>query len=99
MKYANLKLHKPEAFGVRERLLMDVVELIQNSKLSQQEVGKKLSISQPKVCNLMKEKIEFFSMETLLNYLCILGCEIQIKIKKPKSKCAIFRRKGQISIS
>lgn len=88
MKYAKVELNQPEAFAVRAKLLMDVVELIQNSKLTQQEVAKKLKISQPKVSNLMKEKIDSFSMETLLNYLCILGCEIQIKIKKPKSKSA-----------
>lgn len=99
MKYAKLEIDQHAVCLVRVRLLMEVIGLIKDSKLSQQDVGKKLSISQPKVCNLMKEKIDSFSMETLLNYLCILGCEIQIKIKKPKSKCAIFRRKGHISIS
>lgn len=86
MKYAKVELNHPEAFAVRARLLMDVIELIQKSKLPQQEVAKKLKISQPKVSNLMKQKLASFSMETLLNYLCILGCEIQIKIKKPKSR-------------
>lgn len=99
MKYAKLELDQHAVCLARVRLLMEVIGLIKDSKLTQEKIAKKLSISQPKVSNLMKEKIDSFSMETLLNYLCILGCELQIKIKKPKSKCAIFRQKGHISIS
>lgn len=96
--FAELGLDEPEELLARAKLLMEVSKLIKASKLSQQEVAKKLGISQPKVSHLMKGKLASFSTESLLHYLSILGCEVQIKVKKPKTKNAIFRRRGHIAV-
>jgi predicted XRE-type DNA-binding protein len=74
----------------RSQLLDRVSSLIQNSGLSQQEVAKRLGITQPKVSK--------FSTDALLHYLSILGCEVEIRVKKPRSRIGIFKRKGCIAV-
>lgn len=96
--FADLELDQPEELLARAKLLQQVSTLIKASKFSQQEVAKKLGITQPKVSLLMRGQLYSFSTETLLHYLSILGCEVQIRVKKPKSKSGIFRRKGHIAV-
>lgn len=87
-----------EELLARAKLLDQVSGLIKKSGLSQQEVAKKLDISQPKVSMLVSGKLSAFSADSLMHYLFLLGCEVEIRIKKPRSKVGIFRRKGCIAV-
>ena len=77
---------------------MQVGDLIENSKISQREVAKKLGITQPKVSMLVSGRLSAFSTETLFHYLNILGCEVEIRVKKPRSGVGIFKHKGCIAV-
>ncbi|MDP1608578.1 MAG: helix-turn-helix transcriptional regulator [Chlamydiales bacterium] len=96
--FADLGLEKPEELLARAKLLHEVSNLIKNSRLSQQEVAKKLKITQPKVSMLVTGRLSQFSTDSLLQYLSILGCEVEIRIKKPRSRIGIFRHKGYIAV-
>lgn len=96
--FSALGLEQPEELLARAQLLHEVGSLIKASKLSQQEVADKLGITQPKVSMLSSGQLSAFSTDTLLHYLAILGCEIQIRVKKPRSKTGIFRHKGYIAV-
>lgn len=76
----------------------DVSTLIKNSGLAQKEVAEKLGITQPKVSMLVSGQLSAFSADTLIHYLSILGCEVQIRVKKPRSKIGIFRHRGHIAV-
>ena len=82
----------------RAQLLDQVSSLIKSSGFSQKEVAKKLKITQPKVSMLVGGRLSAFSTDTLLRYLSILGCEVQIRIKKPRSRIGIFKHKGCIAV-
>lgn len=82
----------------RAKLLHQVSGLIKRSGLSQREVAKKLQISQSKVSLLVSGKLSAFSADSLMHYLFLLGCEVEIRIKKPRSKVGIFRHKGCIAV-
>jgi len=96
--FADLGLDQPEELLARAKLLHSVSSLIKNSGLSQQEVADRLGISQPKVSMLVSGRLTAFSTDTLIHYLSILGCEVEIRVKKPRSKTGIFRRKGCIAV-
>ncbi len=96
--FADLGLDQPEELLVRAKLLNSVSSLIKNSGLSQKEVAIRLEITQPKVSMLVGGRLSAFSIDTLLHYLSILGCEMQIRVKKPRSKTGIFRHKGCIAV-
>jgi predicted XRE-type DNA-binding protein len=96
--FAALGRNNPDELLAKAKLLDKVSTLIKNSGLSQQDVAKKLGITQPKVSMLVTGRLSQFSADTLLHYLSILGCEVEIRIKKPRSKVGIFRHKGSIAV-
>ncbi len=84
--------------STRAKLLNDVSPLIKNSRLSQKDVAERLGITQPKVSMLVSGQVAAFSADTLIHYLSILGCEAQIRVKKPRLKTGIFRYRGHIAV-
>jgi len=96
--FADLGLDQPDELLARSKLLSKVSHLIKNSGLSQKEVAVKLGITQPKVSMLVGGRLSAFSAETLIHYLSILGCEVQIRVIKPRSRAGIFKHKGCIAV-
>jgi predicted XRE-type DNA-binding protein len=78
--FADLGLEDSEEMVTRSDLMSEVASLIRKSSLTQKEVAKILGISTPKVSALMNGKINDFSNDTLLNYLAMLGCNVEIRI-------------------
>lgn len=96
--FADLGLEQSDELMARAKLLLEVGTLIKASGLSQREVAQKLGISQPKVSMLISGRLSAFSTDTLLHYLSILGCDVQIHVRKPRSRVGIFRHKGCIAV-
>lgn len=96
--FAALGRKNAEELLVRAELLDKVGTLIENSRLSQIEVAKKLGITQPKVSMLVNGRLSEFGTDTLLHYLFILGCEVEIRVKQPRSRVGIFKHKGCIAV-
>lgn len=96
--FEDLGLKQPDELLARAKLLDDVSILIKNSGLSQKDVAERLGITQPKVSMLVSGQLSAFSADTLIHYLSILGCEVQIRIKKPRSRRGIFLHKGHIAV-
>ncbi|MCH9627258.1 MAG: hypothetical protein S4CHLAM2_08930 [Chlamydiales bacterium] len=96
--FADLGLDQSDELMARAKLLLEVGTLIKASGLSQREVARKLGISQPKVSLLISGRLSAFSTDTLLHYLSILGCDVQIRVRKPRSRIGIFRHKGCIAV-
>ena len=96
--FADLCLPNADDLLVRSRLLIYINELIKNSCLTQTEVAKKLGITQTKVSLLVSGRITEFSTATLINYLALIGCNVDIHVRKPSSHSAIFHRRGSICV-
>jgi len=82
----------------RAKLLDNVSSLIKNSGLSQGEVAEKLGISQPKVSMLVTGRLSQFSSDTLMHYLSVLGCAVQIRVTKPRPSVGIFAQRGSVAV-
>lgn len=83
--------------AARSELLDEVGDLIEKSGLSQKEAAKKLGIKQSKVSMLVNGHLSEFSTDTLLHYLAILGCQVEIRLKKPRRQ-NIFAHRGSIAV-
>ena len=81
----------------RSELLDEVGSLIEKSGLLQNDVAKKLGIKQSKVSMLVNGNLSEFSTDTLLRYLAILGCEVEIRLKRPRRQ-NIFAHRGCIAV-
>lgn len=62
---------------VRKELMSRLIELIEQSDLSQAYIAEALNISQPRVSNLLNRKIELFSIDVLVNFLGRLGTVVE----------------------
>ena len=96
--FADLNLDQPDELMARAQLLQKVVFLIKASQLSQKDIAERLGITQPKVSLLASGTLSAFSNDTLMHYLSLLGCNVEIRIRKPRSRVGIFRRKGKIAV-
>lgn len=95
--FADLGLENPEELLVRSELLSEVSRLIKASKLSQKEIAKILDISQPKVSMLVSGKLSAFSTDTLMRYLRLLGCNIEISLK-PRRRISRAMNRGRMIV-
>ena len=78
--FADLGLKNAEELKARSDLMSEVVSIIRKSGLPNKEIAKILGISAPKVSALMTAKINDFSNDTLMNYLTLLGCNVEIRV-------------------
>lgn len=90
--FADLGLVDSEEMRIRSDLLSEVVALIRSSELPHKEVATILGISAPKVSALMSGKINDFSNDTLMNYLILLGCNVEIKVLTPQARSKAIKK-------
>jgi predicted XRE-type DNA-binding protein len=95
--FADLDLDDSDEMVTRSDLLSEVVSLIRNSGLAQREIAEILGISAPKVSALMTGKINDFSNDTLVNYLTLLGCNVEIRVL-PHHRVSRSVKKGGIKV-
>jgi predicted XRE-type DNA-binding protein len=95
--FADLGLDGSDEMVTRSDLLSEVVSLIRNSDLTQREIAKILGISAPKVSALMAGKINDFSNDTLVSYLTLLGCNIEIRVL-PQHRVSRSVKRGGIKV-
>ncbi|HSX11269.1 MAG TPA: helix-turn-helix transcriptional regulator [Chlamydiales bacterium] len=95
--FEDLGLKDFEELTARSDLLSEVNRLILNSKLKQKEIAKILGITPPKVSMLTTGKLSAFSTDTLMKYLTLLGCSIEIKVNS-KSSFTRNTRKGRMTV-
>jgi len=95
--FADLGLKNAEELRARSDLMSEVVSIIRNSELTQKEIAEILGISPPKVSALMTGKINDFSNDTLVTYLTMLGCNVEIRVLH---RCPVSTsvKKGEVSV-
>ena len=67
---------------IKAELMIELQEFLQKSSLTQVAAAKKLGITQPRVSDLKRGRIELFSIESLIDMLSFAGMEAQVKVKK-----------------
>jgi predicted XRE-type DNA-binding protein len=66
---------------IRADLLIEVQKLITSRGLKQREVAKLLGISQPRVSDLLRGRIDLFSTDVLIDMLVRLGARVRLTVK------------------
>jgi len=61
---------------VRSELMIKLQETLRRQKLTQVQAAKLLGVTQPRVSDLMRGKIELFSMEMLIDMLTQVGVKV-----------------------
>ena len=71
---------------VRADLLIQVQKAIVSKRLKQAEAAKILRVTQPRVSDLLRGRIDLFSTDSLIDMLARLGVGVRLVVKTPRSK-------------
>ena len=66
----------------RSELVVELTELIKKRGMTQAEAAKLFGVTQPRVSDLMRGKLELFSVDALIDMAAVAGLAPQVKIKK-----------------
>jgi predicted XRE-type DNA-binding protein len=66
---------------VRSDLMIKVQKLIASRDLTQTEVAKILRVTQPRVSDLLRGRIDLFSTDALIDMLARLGVRVRLVLK------------------
>jgi len=70
--------------SVRADLLIQLQKLIASRGLKQAEIAKILHVTQPRVSDLLRGRIDLFSTDALLDMLASLGAMVRLVVKAPR---------------
>lgn len=71
-----------ENMKLRAALMMALKAHIEAEGWSQTEAARRLGVTQPRVSDLMRGKIDLFSLDTLVNMLATAGLHVEMHIAK-----------------
>lgn len=91
--FADLGRPDADAHQLKADLVTRIDEIIRRRRLTQTQAAELLGLSQPDVSRLLRGNFREYSIERLLRLLMALGHDVDIVIRKPKS-----RRQGKLSI-
>jgi len=66
---------------LRATLMIQLTKVIKDNGWKQEKAAKKLGVTQPRISDLQRGKIDLFSLDMLVNMLASIGEEVEIKIK------------------
>ena len=66
---------------VRADLMIEVQKIITSRRLKQHAVAKVLRVSQPRVSDLLRGRIDLFSTDALIDMLTRLGARVRLTVK------------------
>ena len=66
---------------VRSDLMIQVQKIIASRGLKQKSAAKILGVTQPRVSNLLRGRIDLFSTDALIDLLARLGAQVRLTVK------------------
>jgi predicted XRE-type DNA-binding protein len=66
-----------ENMKLRSALMMALKDHIARTGLSQSDAAKLLGVTQPRISDLMRDKIELFGLDTLVNMIVAAGLHVE----------------------
>ena len=69
----------------RSELMMNLTEVIREKGMTQGDAAALFGVTQPRVSDLMRGKINLFSLDTLIDMAATAGMSPTVKVSKPKT--------------
>jgi predicted XRE-type DNA-binding protein len=84
--FADIGVEQPEEALAKAQIVEAIADLLAHVKMSQQEAGKLVQLTQPQVSRLMRGDTRAFSYERLMRVLNALGQDVEITIRKARGR-------------
>jgi predicted XRE-type DNA-binding protein len=72
-----------EHLRIRSALMATLRELIATKGWTQAQAARLLGVTQPRVSDLVRGKIDLFSIDTLVEMLSKAGCHVEVRVAQP----------------
>ena len=69
-----------ENMRLRASLMLALRDHIEREGLTQSQAAKRLAVTQPRISDLMRGKIDLFAIDTLVNMLASAGLDVELRI-------------------
>ena len=96
--FADIGIKDAVQHRARAQLVLRIASHIEDLKLSQTEVAKRLKISQPDVSRMLRGHFKDFAIERLFNFLMVLGHNIEIRVDRPAPKSKGKAKAAQLTV-
>jgi predicted XRE-type DNA-binding protein len=77
-----------ENLKVRATLMRSLKRLIDDSGMTQAMAAEALGVTQPRVSDLLRGKIELFSIDTLVTMLALAGQQVEVSVAPRDGRAA-----------
>ncbi|HET6764326.1 MAG TPA: helix-turn-helix transcriptional regulator [Longimicrobiaceae bacterium] len=74
-----------EHLRIRADMMIALGEVIADRGWTQAEAARALGVTQPRISDLHRGKIDRFSIDTLVHLLSVAGAEVTFKVGRPRS--------------
>ena len=71
-----------EKMKLRSALMMALEDHIRANGWTQQEAARRLRVTQPRISDLMRGKIDLFGLDSLVNMLTAAGLRVELRVAK-----------------
>ena len=71
-----------ENMKIRSALMQELVAHIENTGLTQSEAAQQFGVTQPRISDLMRGKVDLFSIDALVNMLTAAGLHLDLRVRQ-----------------
>jgi len=71
-----------ENLKLRSALMLALKQHIKSEGLNQTQAAKVFGVTQPRISNLMRDKIDLFGLDMLVNMLATAGLRVTLQVEK-----------------
>lgn len=93
--FKDLGLKDADELLVKAGLTSQIAGIIEDRKLTQAAAAKILGLKQPDVSNLLRGKLSKFSTKRLMNFLTLLGKDVEIVVRE---RVSARGRRGRMKV-
>jgi len=65
---------------LRSELSVEILRIIKRRRITQQEAAKLFGVTQPRISDLVRGKLDLFSIDGLVNMLAAAGATIEVNV-------------------
>ena len=71
-----------ENLKIRAALMQELIAYIERSAMTQAQAALLLGVTQPRISDLTRGKIDLFSIDTLVNMLTAAGLQLDLRVRE-----------------
>ncbi len=78
-----------EHLRIRSSLMIQVRKVIETRSLTQADAARLFGVTQPRISDLVRGRIDLFSIDTLVDMLAHAGVRVRLVVAPPRSKLRV----------